>query len=286
MFDYSEVDKSVYIQKKYPISNQEYDILNKQYGKLCWFAATKLARSNRREEEDLQDFHSEIQIGMFRSGSYYKRQVFIDKTLRYLKAFIPHMNVTELDLYNSLRNKWSGKKNHFGEKEEAQLRQLFDVCKRLDKRVPDPEKPLFMGKRFNIYCKAIIWNTYKALGQHVSKENERRNKEISLDEWSFLEGGDVQNGHGEENISYHASFYDDSIGVIKTKIAQNYDSTTAQVFDIITNPDNHNRVFKKREGKRKGIKINIIRKETKMSYYSINKHLKKIKKVIEEEMQL
>jgi hypothetical protein len=278
MFDYSEVDKSVYIQKKYPVSDQEYEILNTQYGKLCWFAANKLARSNRREDEDLQDFHSEIQIGMFRSGSYYKRQVFIDKSFRYLKFFFPFMTLPEISMLNSIKDKWQNRKNHFGEKEEAQLRVLLQVCKRQGRRTPDPAKALFMGKRFNIYCKAIIWNTYKALGQCVSKENERRNKEVSLDEWAFLEGGDIKS---EENISYKASFYDDSIGVIKKKISQKHEPATSRVFDIITNPTNYQRVFK---GKKDGIKINIIRKETRMSYLTIHRHLKWIKQIIQDEL--
>ena len=56
MFDYSNPDKSVYIQKRYPISDAEYRILEEKYDKLCWFAANSLARSNKKSEEDLQDY--------------------------------------------------------------------------------------------------------------------------------------------------------------------------------------------------------------------------------------
>ena len=83
MFDYSEPDKSLYIQKRFPISDKEYKKLEEKYGKLCWYAASQLMLSNKKSYEDLQDYHSEISIGMFRAASYYKRQTFIENVFNF-----------------------------------------------------------------------------------------------------------------------------------------------------------------------------------------------------------
>ncbi len=83
MFDHGNDDKSLYIQKRFPLLDSEFEFLQEKYGKLCWFAATKLNKGYNKTPEDLEDFHSEMIIGMCRAGSYYKRQTFIENTFNY-----------------------------------------------------------------------------------------------------------------------------------------------------------------------------------------------------------
>lgn len=289
MFDYSTPDKSLYIQKKYRITDKEYNLLHEKFGKLCWFAASKLTASNRRSDEDLQDYHSEIVLGMFRAGSYYKRQVFIENVFDYLRSCKKYMCADDIDMLAGFQNKWK-KKSEFLETDENEL-VLFlerfkiynDDINRSGPCYPNQNSQLKIDNKFKVYCKAIIWNTTKSLGQHISKENETKMKEVSLDEWSFLEGGDL-NTVLEDNIGYNRSFYKNDFNVVRDKLSQLEDKRPLKTFDIIINPNNHESVFKQVPGKKEEIKINVVRKQTKMSYRTINKQLKIIKKIIEEQI--
>ena len=145
---------------------------------------------------------------------------------------------------------------------------------------------LQLNDKFEIYCKAIIWNTKKSLGQNISKENEHKSKEISLDECPFLEGGDIRRS-GEEGISYSNNNYiKNDFRSIRKKLSGLEDQRPLKTFDIILDPNNHDAVFKQKTGKKEGIKINVVRKKTNMSYRTINKQLKIIKKIIKKEMDM
>lgn len=284
MFDHSQQDKSLFIQKRYPVTDSEFEILEKKYGKLCWFAASKLASSNNKSEEDLQDFHSEILIGMFRAGSYYKRQTFIENVFEFLDNCKIYMKNEDLNILKTLKTCWNRKAN-FTEKQEVIIRELLEEYKNSSNiNAPSEKDPLLMDSKFDIYCKAIIWNTQKALGQNISKENEHKNKEISLDEWSFLEGGDISSAIND-GISYmDHHIYNDLNFSVRNKLCKLEDERPLKTFDIITNPENYQSVFKQKKGKKEGIKINVVRKKTNMSYRTINKQLKIIKKIIMKEL--
>ncbi len=291
MFDYSREDKSVYIQKRYPISNDEYKVLDDKYDKLCWFAANGLARSNKKSEEDLQDYHSDIQIGMFRAGSYYKRQCFLEATFSYLNNCKLFMDSNEIEELTVLKNTWSNHKTRssFGKPQENELIVLLNkfegVAYNSDSNkidIPDINTSLRFDRNFEVYCKAIIWNTKKSLGQQISKENANRNNEISLSEWEFLEGGDIRTSM-EQGISYNPTYYTNDFKAVKKRLNKMKDKRPAKTLEILMDPENHDAVFKRKEGKKDGPKLNIVRKKTNMSYRTINKQLKIIEKVIREE---
>ena len=292
MFDYSNEDKSVYIQKRYSISNDEYKILEEKYDKLCWFAANKLTYSNKKSEEDLQDYHSDIQIGMFRAGSYYKRQCFLEAVFSYMKYCKLFMEPKEIEELTALKSMWSSHKTRssFGITQEDQLIILLKKYEGVASKpngakieIPNINTTLKFDRNFEVYCKAIIWNTKKSLGQQISKENADRNNEISLSEWEFLEGGDVQNII-DQGISYSPVYYSNDFQAVKSRLGKMEDKRPLETLEILMDPENHDSVFKKKEGKKDGPKLNVVRKKTNMSYRTINKQLKIIEKIIREEL--
>jgi hypothetical protein len=269
MFDHAVDDKSLYIQKRFPITEDEFNKLEEKYGKLCWFAANKLAASQHRSPEDLDDFHSEIQIGMCRAGSYFKRQTFIENAFQFLRS--QELSKSDKKEFDDIENLWNTKKSRFGIKEEDNLRSILDNYNEKDF---DYSIPLDFDEKFKVYCKAIIWNTYKALGQQMSKENSVRSSEISLDEWPFLDGDPVTKD--PEYIANMINQHD--FQNVRKELIKLDDDRIIKTFDIITHHDNHDEIFKQK--KHGEIKINAVRKQTKMSYRTINKKLKTIKKVI------
>lgn len=282
MFDHSVEDKSLYIQKRYPISTKEYKSLDEKYGKLCWYAAQKLTSSIRRGCEDLDDFHSEIVIGMCRAGSYYKRQIYIEGLFKFFEQRDLQDYISCGDQYKleTIQNKWTNKKSSFQETDENELIALSKKYTGIVKQkqcgsLPKQIQPLTFSQKFQIYCKAIIWNTCKSLGQQINKENMHRCAEISLDEWGFLEGG--------ETDSHHQKCFSSDIRVLKNKLESMEDQRPLQTFNILTDPQNQDEVFKQKQSKNGEIKINVVRKKTKMSYRTINKMLTKIKKVAKQE---
>jgi len=236
--------------------------------------------SNKKSYEDLQDYHSEISIGMFRAASYYKRQTFIENVFNFFSNSDILQN-DDLIKFNKLKKKWE-KKSSFLEPDEDSLIDILEKYKNYCPNAPNYNSPLKFDNKFNIYCKAIIWNTSKSLGQHISKENKHKNREISLDEWKFLEGGDFVS-NSENNISYTPNNCSYDFEYIRNKIN---DQKTIDAFDIITDSCNYDSIFKKsKKCKNNNIKMNVIRKSTKMSYPTIKKKIKDIKKIIKEEFK-
>lgn len=286
MFDHSQQDKSLYIQKKYPVTNEEFEVLEKKYGKLCWFAASNLTYSNRKSEEDLQDFHSEILIGMFRAGSYYKRQTFIENVFEYLDKCKIYMEPIDISSLQTLKNTWK-RKADFNETHEVIIREILKKYEdAINEDAPKDNLTLQFDEKFEIYCKSIIWNTKKSLGQSISKENKYKCKEISLDEWEFLEYEDITNAINK-GVSYETdSYLQDDFRSIRNQLSNLEDKRPLTTFDILTDPTNYDFVFKQKQGKKESIKINVVRKKTNMSYRTINKQLKIIKNIIQKEMEM
>jgi len=285
MLDQPISDKSLYIQKRYPISNEEFDILQTKYGKLCWFAATKLAASNKKCDDDLQDYHAEISISMYRAGSYYKRQTFIENAFEYLNRCKIYIATEDMNDLINLQSCWNKKANFYEQHEDKLLALVNKYGKNpnIEMQTPDPTTKLVFDDKFSVYCKSILWNASKNIGQNISKENHNRVKEVSLDEWGFLEGGDSQRIH-DEGVSYNPHHYHEDFQVVRNRLSGMEDQRPLKTFDIILDPKNHDSVFKQNDGKKEGLKINVVRKETCMSYRTINKQLKIIKKIIEEEL--
>lgn len=67
----------------FPISNEEYLGLEKEFGKLTKYASWQLLRKNAKNNhtDDFEDINQELTMSLIRAGSYYKRQVYIEKCL-------------------------------------------------------------------------------------------------------------------------------------------------------------------------------------------------------------
>ena len=80
------------IVNSFPITNSEYEMLDKRFGKLCHYASWELKRKNSKNNNtnDPDDDVQELRIALIRAGSYYKRQTYIEKCFASLGNIIVH----------------------------------------------------------------------------------------------------------------------------------------------------------------------------------------------------
>jgi len=66
---------------EFPITEKEFLELDRKFSKLCWHAAHELKKKNSNNNyiDDAEDIKQELQMSMLRAGSYYKRQIYIEK---------------------------------------------------------------------------------------------------------------------------------------------------------------------------------------------------------------
>ena len=195
---------------KYRVTEEEYLDLNKEYGRLCWTAAHDLKRKNSRNNytDDAEDIYQNLVEAMLRAGSYYKRQVYIEKCLELAmkatgvtvatdddgKVTVTHAGndlvgwiVGELVVLWSNRTRHGANRQKFGKFQE----QLLDRIVR--KVVPARYRPrrterLRMDSKFGTYCKAIVWNSQKSMGKRITREKSIRTGLVSLSEFDHITG--------------------------------------------------------------------------------------------------
>jgi hypothetical protein len=75
------------ICNNFRINEDEFNQLDKKFGRLCWHAAHELKKKNTNNNytDDPEDIKQELQMSMLRAGSYYKRQIYIEKCLKLSK---------------------------------------------------------------------------------------------------------------------------------------------------------------------------------------------------------
>ena len=120
------------IYKNFPITTEEYKKLEKKFGQLCYYAAWQLTRKNcnNNHQYDLDDFQQELMLAVLRAGSYYKRQLFLDKSFSRLKGKSLD-NISSLIL-DELINLWDNRTRHganrqkFGDHQENILEILSE----------------------------------------------------------------------------------------------------------------------------------------------------------------
>lgn len=176
----------------YEISNEEYHLLEEQFGKLCWHAAHDLKRKNTLNNytEDIDDIYQELMSAMLVAGSYTKRQRYIEKCLVLTKEYTSGFL---LEIVNTLAELWENKTKHgasrslFGQYQE---KMLYRILKRSVPKTLHPEKnsPLQLDAKFINYAKFILWNRQKKLGKNITKEKTFRNNLVSISEFSHLGG--------------------------------------------------------------------------------------------------
>lgn len=177
----------------FPITRDEFSELDMKFGKLCYFAAHQLRKKNTRNNctEDIEDINQELQFSLIRAGSYYKRQVYIERCLflakKYAKDIFVKALVRELETLWNNRTRHGANRQKFGKYQERILRRIVRAIVPKDKR-PRRTEPLRIDSKFETYCKAILWNSQKSMGKRITREKSIRSGQVSLSEHEYLVG--------------------------------------------------------------------------------------------------
>lgn len=179
------------ICSEFPILDEEYRELDKEFGKLCWTAAHELKRKNSLNNyiDDAEDVKQELIIDMMKAGSYTKRQVYIEKCFEVVKRYTNDEFMK--DFIKSLEDLWENRTRHGANRQKYGPFQehLLEVLVR--KLVPKKDRPnknetLKIDKKFSTYCKAIVWNRQKSMGKKITREKSIRSGLVSLSEFDYL----------------------------------------------------------------------------------------------------
>jgi hypothetical protein len=179
------------IFQNFPLSNDEYTLLEAKFGDLCSFAAWQLIRKNVKNNhtDEMEDIAQQLRMAVIRAGCYYKRQVYIEQCLelvtKYCKDIFMETIVSELCNLWKNRTKHGANKQKFGEHQENILKYLVLKFVPIDKR-PNPKNCLRIDNKFTTYCKSITWNAQKSLGRKITRERSIRTGIVSLSEFSHL----------------------------------------------------------------------------------------------------
>lgn len=179
------------ICNNFPVTEQEFMVLDDKFGQLCNYAGWQLIKKNTKNNhtEDHEDIAQELRISLIRAGSYYKRQVYIESCLslckKYAKGKMLKKVVAQLD------NLWNNKTRHGAGKQKFGPHQEFILEQMVQKIVPEKERPskdapLVFDNKFNTYCKAITWNAQKSMGKKITKDKGWRTGMVSLSEFDYL----------------------------------------------------------------------------------------------------
>lgn len=176
----------------YPITNEEFEKLSTSFTKLCYHAAHELQRKNTRNNytDDFDDISQQLHLDMIRAGSYFKRQVYIEKCLELVQQYVKKDKFLAKIIAN-LNDLWVNRTRHganrqkFGPYQEALLEKIVKKIVPKEYR-PDPKAPLQMDGKFTRYCKAIVWNGQKNMGKKITKEKSIRSGQVSLSEYDHL----------------------------------------------------------------------------------------------------
>lgn len=179
------------IQKSFPVTEEEYELLHKKFGKYCYYIAWQLKRNNTKNNstDDFDDITQQLQIALIRAASYYKRQCYIEASLESLKLRIK--DEFNKKILQSLEKLWNNRTRHganrqkFGEFQEMILDGLLK--KYVPKKFrPDKEAQLVMDSKFATYCKQIAWNEQRSMGKKITREKSFRAGMTSLSEYDYL----------------------------------------------------------------------------------------------------
>ncbi len=183
------------IFQKFPITNEEYELLEAKFGNLANFAAWQLKRKNVKNNttDEFDDFVQDLRMSIVCAGSYYKRQVYIEDCLTIAKRFA--RDTFTKSVLKELSRLWKDRTRHgasrqkFGEHQEDILEQIVEKIVPEHLR-PKRNRPLTIDKRFPTYCKNVIWNKQKSVGRKISRERTIRTGLVSLSEFDYLSQAD------------------------------------------------------------------------------------------------
>ena len=181
------------ISKSFPVTEAEYEALNKKFGKLCYYASWQLSRKNLNNNHDyeIEDFQQELMISVLRAGSYYKRQCYIESCFENIRSHTKNKLV--LKKVEKIFKLWLNRTKHganrqlFGVPEEKILENLV-IAIVPSKVRPKRDGDLVMDTKFDTYAKQILWNAQRSIGKKISKERPIRSGQVSLSDFDYLGG--------------------------------------------------------------------------------------------------
>lgn len=185
--------KSVFgvIYDNFPLTGEEYNLLEQKFGKLAKAAAWKLLKNNTRNNHtnDFDDVNQELMMSLVKAGSYYKRQVYIQSCLKVAKEYVKDDFIRFL--LCELDNLWLNRKRHGANKQKYGLFQEKILERIIRTYVPKEKRPqkdgqLVIDADFSTYCKSIVWNDQKSIGRKITREKPLRVGMCSLNEFDFL----------------------------------------------------------------------------------------------------
>lgn len=184
-----------HIHDSFPVTEDEYLMLDGKFGELCEYQAWQLIKKNTRNNhtDSQEDVAQDMRIALLRAASYYKRQCYIEECLDACKREAKDPVVKSV--VRQLAGLWKNKTRHgankqkFGPHQEKMLDKLVKSLLPSKKR-PDRKASLRMDAKFITYCKAITWNAQKSLGKKITREKGIRTGMVSLSEYDYLGGRD------------------------------------------------------------------------------------------------
>lgn len=182
------------IVSDFPIIEKEFIQLDEKFGDLVHYIAWQLKKrnSNNNHTDEQEDVAQDLRIALLRSGSYYKRQTYIENCFTILEETLKDKFIK--DILNELIDLWNNRTRHganrqkFGDYQEQIMEQLIVKYIKTEDR-PQKSTPLEMDAKFIRYCKQIIWNQQKAIGKKITREKSWRNGLVSLSEFDYLSVG-------------------------------------------------------------------------------------------------
>jgi hypothetical protein len=181
--------KSIF--QEFPVNDQEYQLLENSFGQLCNYEAWQLLKKNARNNhtDDYEDISQQLRMSMIQAGSYYKRQVYIERCFESAKEFATDRML--VFVLNQLEYLWHNRTRHganrqkFGKYQEALLERLIQRSVPKEMR-PDKAAALRIDTKFATYCKAITWNQQKSMGKRITREKSIRSGQVSLSEFDYM----------------------------------------------------------------------------------------------------
>lgn len=175
----------------FPISEEEYTLLDDKFGDLAYYALWQLKKknSNNSQTNDPDDDIQELRIAMIRAGSYYKRQTYIEDCFMALRTHAKDKFIRKI--VRQLVQLWLKRRRHgankqvFGAFQEILLDRLVKRYVPKEFR-PHRSQPLKIDAKFTTYCKQIIWNAQKSLGKKITRDKPIRTGLVSLSEFDYL----------------------------------------------------------------------------------------------------
>ena len=181
------------IQDSFPVTEEEYLLLDGKFGELCEYQAWQLIKKNTRNNhtDAQEDIAQDMRIALLRAASYYKRQCYSEECLDRCEKHVKDAVIKSV--LKQLQNLWENKTRHGANKQKFGPHQEKMLEKLVKSLVPSKERPnrkasLRIDTKFITYCKAITWNAQKSLGKRITREKSIRTGMVSLSEYDYLGG--------------------------------------------------------------------------------------------------